>query len=366
MSEKANLTETSANQNEQPHQPESNGRRGAIFGSLAVLAGTLATKGSDARAASPAIPAANPQTTYVPSPVPSAPGTISPSPIVGSINSFFSTTEFASPVVVMAASIDYIDRAVRYGQMGISNWAYFNERWEEGRKLFDAMRASMATDGYALTQTVLIEGQTFTIPLDYNLPLPTVDQFVQDEVDIFYRTANAHLALAVNRANPADWGKVALSKVLAALGLKDVSTAIFEVLSEAGWLDPRLWGRRELPRTLERLLNWMLRNPAFRRKLAEKIGAAAAARVIGKIAARFIPVLGWALLIGSLLWATYEQWTKPPVLPPPQPPQPPQPPNPNPPLPPGTPSLPPGTPSLPQPGVACKPSWINNMCQNNT
>lgn len=359
MSEKANPAETSGNQHEQPHQPERNGRRGAIFGSLAVLAGTLATSGSDARAqtpsrGSPAIPGSIPQTTPVPSPV----GAISPAPIVDSINSFFSTTEFASPVVVMAASIDYVDRAVRYGQLGISNWAYFNERWEEGRRLFDAMRTTMATDGIALTQTVLIEGQSFTFPLEYNLSLPTTEQFVQDEIDIFYRTGEAHLALAVNRTNPADWGKVAVIKILSVLGAKEVSTAIYEVLSETGWLDPRLWGRREAPRTLERLLNWMLRNPEFRRRLAAKIGAAAAARVIGKIAARFIPVLGWALLIGALLWACYEQWTKPPVLPP-------QPPKPNPPQPP---TLPPGTPTLPQPDprIACKPSWINNLCQNNT
>jgi len=293
---------------EQPEQLEGNGRRGAILGGLAALAGSLTATGAGARSQVVAATQLEP----------------APSPIVDAIGNPFATTEFASPTILVARAIDFVDRAARHGERRTADWNYVSERWEEGRQLFDTMRASVAADGLSLTRTVVINGQQYKVEVDYNTPLPTIDQLVKDEYDIFYRTGNAYLAVATTFVAD-DWGKVAISKLLAIFGLTEFSKAFFEVLSEYGWLDPRLWGRKELPRTLERLLNWLLRDPKFLAALTKKIGAGAAAKVIGKIAGRLVPFLGWALIIGSLLWAIYDQWIKPAPAPgtPPTPPTPP-------------------------------------------
>ena len=105
-----------------------------------------------------------------------------------------------------------------------------------------------------------------------------------------------------------------LGKLLAALGVKDVWKAILEVLegswshfltSLSGAIARRDWGM--VSGLLGDILKVMVSRP-FLVELGEKIGVKAAARVVGKIVAKAVPLLGWGLLIGSLLWAIAEEF----------------------------------------------------------
>jgi hypothetical protein len=58
---------------------------------------------------------------------------------------------------------------------------------------------------------------------------------------------------------------------------------------------------------LKKLLSFLM-SSAFLKKLAEKIGETAAAKLLGKIAAKFVPFVGWALLIGSIIWGFAEEF----------------------------------------------------------
>ncbi|MFC1874174.1 hypothetical protein ACFLYX_02615 [Chloroflexota bacterium] len=105
-----------------------------------------------------------------------------------------------------------------------------------------------------------------------------------------------------------------LAKLFAALGVGSIWQALLEVLEE-GWAElfhslglaikRRDW--RSVKFLLRRLLN-IFTSPAFRAKLIKKIGASAAAKLIGKILGRLLPFVGWALIIGTIVWAIVEQF----------------------------------------------------------
>jgi hypothetical protein len=56
-----------------------------------------------------------------------------------------------------------------------------------------------------------------------------------------------------------------------------------------------------------KLLDIIISSEFFER-LARRIGRAAAAKVVGKILAKFIPVVGWIWLIGAIIWAFAEEF----------------------------------------------------------
>jgi len=108
---------------------------------------------------------------------------------------------------------------------------------------------------------------------------------------------------------PVDVGRQVLSKLLVILGVSDFYPAFLEVMQE-GWgnilkdlgeaIAERDWNK--VRRLMKKLLDILISSEFFER-LAAKIGRRAAAKVVGKILAKFIPVDGWVWLIGAFIWA---------------------------------------------------------------
>ena len=46
----------------------------------------------------------------------------------------------------------------------------------------------------------------------------------------------------------------------------------------------------------------------FRKKVARKLGKKASVILIGRVLAKAIPVVGWVLLIASIIYAVYQNW----------------------------------------------------------
>lgn len=113
---------------------------------------------------------------------------------------------------------------------------------------------------------------------------------------------------------PVDIGRKALAKILAILGVTEFYQAFLEVLQE-GWgnilkdlgeaIAAKDW--KKVRRLMKKLLDIIISSEFFDRLVA-KIGRAAAAKVVGKILAKFIPIVGWVWLIGSIIWAFAEEF----------------------------------------------------------
>ncbi|MFN7022577.1 MAG: hypothetical protein ACK4WH_14800 [Phycisphaerales bacterium] len=113
---------------------------------------------------------------------------------------------------------------------------------------------------------------------------------------------------------PEDLARKALAKILAILGVTEFYEAFLAVLQE-GWgnilkdlgeaITRRDWKR--VRALLKKLLDIIISSEFFER-LARRIGRAAAAKVVGKILAKFIPVVGWIWLIGAIIWAFAEEF----------------------------------------------------------
>ncbi len=58
---------------------------------------------------------------------------------------------------------------------------------------------------------------------------------------------------------------------------------------------------------LEELLG-LICGKQFRKAIAKKLGKKAAAKLIGRVLAKLIPFVGWALLIASIIYAVYQHW----------------------------------------------------------
>jgi hypothetical protein len=111
-----------------------------------------------------------------------------------------------------------------------------------------------------------------------------------------------------------DLARTLIAKLLAIFGLSEVLPAFWEVL-EQGWgnilkelgeaIQARDW--RRVRRLLKKLLDIIISQEFFNR-LKQRVGAKLAAKIVGKILAHFIPVVGWVLLIGAIIWAIAEEF----------------------------------------------------------
>ncbi len=166
------------------------------------------------------------------------------------------------------------------------------------------------------------------VRFDYDFP--SYDRFVEQERAIerdlallpsecfvfAIDPARAGHAADLKRAPTADDGEAGtrkwIAKLFAALGVGDFYAAMLEVLDEDRTLKLLLDAlrRREMDsvRTFLRMLMRFIGSREFLRKLAQKIGQSAAARLVGKILGRCLPFIGWALLIGGIIWAIAEQF----------------------------------------------------------
>jgi hypothetical protein len=118
---------------------------------------------------------------------------------------------------------------------------------------------------------------------------------------------------AITIAFQADVSRTVISKLLVALGVKEAHQAFLECLEEllpteledlAKAIKARQW--RRVGRLVKKVLT-TITSKAFFNKFASKVGEVAARKIIGKIAAKFIPVVGWGILIASLIWAFGEE-----------------------------------------------------------
>ena len=281
------------------HTPADATRRSALVGSVSAVAGALAagTAGAQVQVVNASAATA-----------------------LGNITQAFAVPSDISPMTLMAEVCEFTDQALKFGQGGTPNPVLFAQKWAQARKMDEAARALISmTNPMIRGRLELVPGQFVDYEVEWNIPVPSAEDFVAAEARAFYMAGVPHLAIAANRRAPADRGRVVLAKILSGLGAIDHMSALSELLEAEGWFDPRNWGPGKTPRTLELLLK-RLAKPDFIKKLANKIGLKNAQRLLGRISGRLIPGIGWALFIASLLWAFYEQ-----TMDPPQPPRPPQP-----------------------------------------
>lgn len=214
------------------------------------------------------------------------------------------STGIGPDIDLIETSLAFLDRAINEAWSLYGNLDAFTERWNEGSGYYSQMQAQLLNLGFdmkvVVDSTLAPEDGTFAV--DLMTPLPTVSEFL----------ANEEVNLAdLAKANASDNVRKVIAKLLGALGLGEASQAIFELLEGEGLiaaLDAALasGSLKAIGEVLLKILEKMI-TKEFLRKLAEKIGLKAAAKIVGKISARFVPFVGWALLIGQILWAIGEQ-----------------------------------------------------------
>jgi hypothetical protein len=103
-----------------------------------------------------------------------------------------------------------------------------------------------------------------------------------------------------------------IAKLFAALGVGELYGAVLEVLEDDRTLKLLLDAIRrkdwDSAKTFLKMLLRFLGSSEFLRKLGQKIGQTAAAKLVGSILGKCLPFVGWALLIGSFIWAVVEQF----------------------------------------------------------
>lgn len=172
----------------------------------------------------------------------------------------------------------------------------------------------------ALNQGFLQSGAFF------NPEMPTFVNFLADEAhnlgvltDGFATTA-AEIQEAITSGEIAlmdGWGKIIVSKLLAALGIKEGVKGFNEAFIDVFGDDLESLGKhideKEYKKAAGKLTKILkgLAGKEFRKKLGEKVGLKLAGKILAKIGAKCIPLIGWGYFAGSLIWAIAEQWLSP-------------------------------------------------------
>lgn len=191
--------------------------------------------------------------------------------------------------------------------------AYFNYACEI-KAFVKEYAASVGIDPNA---TMTVEGEKINVYdfscLDYKAFEALV---AQTEAQLIQQVPNLPAVIPGFMAamGPVDLGRKAIAKILAVLGVSDFYKPFLEVLEE-GWgnvlkdlaeaIDRRDWKRVRV--LLKKLLD-IITSSAFFDRLKAKIGAQAAAKLVGKILARSIPIVGWVYLVGLIIWAIAEEF----------------------------------------------------------
>lgn len=171
--------------------------------------------------------------------------------------------------------------------------------------------------GIDVNATITVEGEKIDV-YDWScLDYASFEALVaQTEQDLIAQVPDLKAVVPswVEAMGPTDLARKALAKILAILGVTEFYQAFLEVL-EQGWgnilkaiadaIVARDW--KKVRALLKKLLDIIISSEFFER-LAAKIGRRAAAKVVGKILAKFIPIVGWIWLIGSIIWAFAEEF----------------------------------------------------------
>lgn len=139
-------------------------------------------------------------------------------------------------------------------------------------------------------------------------PLPPLEALLLAERRIGFVPKALVNAVFAARAGT-DWAAVArevLFKLLGAFGLSDFYGPILEILEGGEFAD--VWddllkalAKLSLKEAIKILIKRFLLSDKFKRLLIEKLGREAAEEILKKIAEKWIPVIGWAALIGNVV-----------------------------------------------------------------
>lgn len=160
----------------------------------------------------------------------------------------------------------------------------------------------------------------------YRAPNLDYAQFLAAEAQVLYeltggRATNSqgvHAMVAAGQLS-ADDGKLMLflSKLAAACGLPGIGSGFTDTfLDECGSLWKEFGKQidsgayKAAAKTAGKILDKIL-SGKFAKKLADKIGKAAAGKILRKLGASCVPFLGWAWLLASFIWTYIEQCTGP-------------------------------------------------------
>jgi hypothetical protein len=109
-------------------------------------------------------------------------------------------------------------------------------------------------------------------------------------------------------------GRVFLAKLAGVLGINDILQAFWAVLDDlaegllkkiAEAFKNKQW--KLLTQLLGQLFD-VITDPDFLYFLGQKVGTEKAKKIIGKILSKALPIVGWAVTIGQLVWAFAEQY----------------------------------------------------------
>lgn len=182
-------------------------------------------------------------------------------------------------------------------------------------EILDYVKEVSESLGIDTTATVVVDGETIDVYDFTCLNYEDFEDLVETTDDALKEIDLATIVPGWMQAlGPNDFARKALAKLLAVLGVSEFYTAFLSTIEE-GWgnilqalgeaIARRDWSM--VRRLLKKLLDILISSEFFER-LAARIGRNAAAKIVGKILAKFIPIVGWIWLIGSLIWAIAEEY----------------------------------------------------------
>jgi hypothetical protein len=186
-------------------------------------------------------------------------------------------------------------------------------------ELMELSREVASRSGAKLDATLDIEGEAVPV---YDFSFPTYDQFLKAEAAIMTSlqqsegAPEAEVEQDPEREERAAGGiaRKVISKIFSALGVTEAAGGVYGAVKEVAGRDIALLvhlikekefnrAKRPLNRILRKLLSRQ-----FRRALIERVGSKTAMKIVGKISARLVPGIGWAIFLASLAWAFAEQF----------------------------------------------------------
>jgi hypothetical protein len=209
--------------------------------------------------------------------------------------------EITPEIDIITETDAYVQAALSEASSLGSDFQAFATRFNQGRDIFIAAQQNLSDLDYNVT----ISGSGLDIPIDLTTPPVTVAEFIEFEIINLQSGQQSGLeAPALGQLE-----RKLLAKILAGLGIKEAYNAFAELLENdlkylGKAVDKKNWKR--VAKLLELILRKILSKPFFI-KLANKIGVAKATKIIAKIGAKFVPYVGWAILIAQLIWAFAEE-----------------------------------------------------------
>ncbi len=195
----------------------------------------------------------------------------------------------------------------------IDDW--FPSRWQQGHDLYTQLQAVLKTNGFRIKVRLVdsppgsdqavaaaVKSPTQQFPVDLDTPVFPPDYLTS--ADLTVKPA-AHAA-----------GDVAFAvvRILAeCFGIKEFAVHIWNTVNEKyGSIISELRSalarrsRSGVAGALKKLLGKLI-SKDFMQALAKRVGRSTAAKIVGKIASRFIPIVGWAYMISCIIYLTVKE-----------------------------------------------------------